>query len=205
MTHLGDETLPSDLTGRFQACGIAVIEHALSEADLTTMDAAFPVLPPKSAGARAAAFSPDALHWLRHHEGLSELASQFGGACTGLARVLAFDKSAATNWFVPWHQDRAEDGIERPAALLARMVALRIHLDDCGEDDGPLDVIARSHTLGRLDSAALAAVVAKVPPLTCLAARGDIVAMRPLIVHRSQRARRPSARRVLHLEYGVIR
>jgi hypothetical protein len=35
-------------------------------------------------------------------------------------------------------------------------------------------------------------------------ARGDIVAMCPLLIHRSQRARTPAARRVIHLEFCAV-
>lgn len=195
---------PGDRTRQFQTTGVALIEYALSVADLAGMDAAFPVLSPGAAGARASDFSPTALHKLSTHDGLLELASLLAGARLRVCRVLGFDKSSGTNWFVPWHQDRAADGNERTVAVLEGMVALRIHLDDCDENNGPLEVIPGSHTLGRLDRAALAQVVARQPPLTCLAARGDIVALRPLLVHRSQRARRPRVRRVLHIEFKLL-
>jgi ectoine hydroxylase-related dioxygenase (phytanoyl-CoA dioxygenase family) len=81
------------------------------------------------------------------------------------------------------------------------MIALRIHLDDCDEDNGPLEVIPGSHELGRLTAGDIAALTGQSQPLLCLAVRGDLVALRPLLVHRSQRARRPAARRVLHLEF----
>jgi ectoine hydroxylase-related dioxygenase (phytanoyl-CoA dioxygenase family) len=193
---------PETLEVRFDVLGIAVVEYALTPPDLAAMDALFPRLGDRAAGARADMFSQDARAWLAAHAGLTELARRLSwGLNVRLTRLQAFDKSPSANWFVPWHQDRAEDGQDRPVALLERTVALRIHLDDCGEDNGPLEVIPASHRQGRLDSAAIGLMAAKTPPVLCLAVRGDIVAMRPLIVHRSQRARIPRARRVLHLEY----
>ena len=80
-----------------------------------------------------------------------------------------FDKSAERNWLVAWHQDLSLPLAERhdtagwsgwsskhgvvfaqpPVALLARVLALRLHLDDCGPEDGALRVRAGSH-LGAL-------------------------------------------------------
>jgi ectoine hydroxylase-related dioxygenase (phytanoyl-CoA dioxygenase family) len=199
-------TMPDALVVRFETLGVAVIEYALSDEDVVAMDALFPRLPDRAAGARAADFSPEGRAFLARHDSLSALACRLAGlARMQLSRIQAFDKSAGSNWFVPWHQDRAEDGYERPVADLERTVALRIHLDACDEHNGPLDVIPGSHTHGRLDSQAISRLVQSHTPLLCLAARGDIVAIRPLLVHRSQKARAPAARRVLHLEYAPVR
>jgi ectoine hydroxylase-related dioxygenase (phytanoyl-CoA dioxygenase family) len=186
----------------FSASGVAIFEYVLTADDLKVMDAAFPALAPRAAGARLAAFSPEAQAWLAAHDGLRELASRLLQTPSRLSRMQAFDKSAGANWFVPWHQDRAEDGQERPVAELERTVALRIHLDDCDENNGPLEVIPGSHLAGRLDADAIAARTAVAASMLCLTVRGDILAMRPLLIHRSQRARAPAARRVLHLEYA---
>ena len=194
------------LEARFRSFGVAVIEYALCADDLARMDAIFPTLSPKMAGARASDFTPAALAWLAGHAVLSDLAHRLAGPIAPamrLSRVLAFDTSPETNWFVPWHQDRAEGGRYRACTDLEQTVALRIHLDDCSKDNGPLEVLPGSHVCGRLNSASIAGLIETTPPLLCLAARGDIVAMRPLLVHRSQRARIPTVhRRVLHLEYG---
>ncbi|MEM1371441.1 MAG: phytanoyl-CoA dioxygenase family protein [Pseudomonadota bacterium] len=144
-----------------------------------------------------------------------------------LLRAAVLDKTPEANWFVPWHQDRCRpwlasgdlplprearqyglrkqgvgltQQIELPPDYLARMVTLRIHLDTCGSDDGPLEVVRGSHRKGVLDQKQIAAVVADEATHLCLAERGDILAMRPLVVHRSQRARIPRTRRVLHLD-----
>jgi hypothetical protein len=198
----GAPTIPADLDARFAALGVAIVEHALTADDLGRMDAAFPTLPPGTGGARTADIAPADVAWFGRHATLTALATRLGdGRPMALTRVLAFDKTAAANWFVPWHQDRADEHGERPVALLARMVSLRVHLDDCEEEAGPLEVLPGSHMGGRLDAAAIARLAATTAPLLCLAVRGDILALRPLLVHRSQRARRPRRRRVLHLDY----
>ena len=43
------------LTASFVELGVAIVEHALTPADLTQMDAIFPTLPERTGGARAAA------------------------------------------------------------------------------------------------------------------------------------------------------
>jgi ectoine hydroxylase-related dioxygenase (phytanoyl-CoA dioxygenase family) len=192
------------LDSSFDERGIAVIEYALTAADLAEMDRNFPKLGPRTAGARDSDFTPQARSWLAAHPILTALAERLLHAPVHLTRVQAFDKSAGSNWFVPWHQDRAADGQDRPVAALEQMVALRIHLDDCTEDNGPLDVLPGSHRHGRLNAAAIEDLCATTPSLLCLALRGDIVALKPLLVHRSQRARQPSARRVTHIEYTAL-
>lgn len=82
-----------------------------------------------------------------------------------VARSIFFDKTPDANWKVAWHQDltiavkekievegctawSVKDGIvhvQPPVSALERMATVRLHLDDCGLDNGPLQVIPRSH------------------------------------------------------------
>lgn len=195
-----DASPGATLSRHFESNGIAIIEYALTREDLAQMDAHFPQLGAQ-AGARSDAFTVEARFWLAGHEGLQEIAHRLSGGRCALTRLQAFDKSEQANWFVPWHQDRAEAGRERAVPFLENTVALRIHLDDCDEDNGPLEVIAGSHVHGRLAAEATARIAARKRTSLCLAVRGDIVAMRPLLLHRSQRAKTPRARRVIHIEY----
>ncbi len=134
-----------------------------------------------------------------------------------------FDKIPGANWKVPWHQDltvavktrRAaagfgpwteKDGVlhaEAPQTVLESMVALRIHLDDCGPENGALMVIPGSHRMGKLDPQARAATAAGANAMTCCASAGDVLLMRPLLLHRSSPAADPRHRRVLHIEYAA--
>ena len=88
------------------------------------------------------------------------------------ARAIFFDKVPGANWALGWHQDSviavAEQQdvpgflawgqkagvwqVQPPPEILAAMVAVRIHLDDCGPDNGPLRVIPGSHRHGWLDN-----------------------------------------------------
>lgn len=137
------------------------------------------------------------------------------------ARVVFFDKVAGANWALGWHQDNVIAVRERrdvpgfsvwgekagvwqvqpPAEILSRMLAVRVHLDDCGADNGPLRVIPGSHRDGWLDDS-IEEWKARVPAVTCLAESGGIVTMCPLLLHASSRAESPHHRRVIHIEYA---
>ncbi len=190
-----------ELAQHFTQHGVAIIEYALSGGDLTRMDEVFPIMPPRAAGARTAQFSASARVWLAEHPALLHIAGRLAGGPVRMTRLQAFDKSPQANWFVPWHQDRAEDRAERAIGYLENTVALRVHLDACEENNGPLEVIPGSHTHGRLAEPAIAGIAKQASPAICLTERGDILAMRPLLLHRSQRAKAPASRRVIHIEY----
>jgi ectoine hydroxylase-related dioxygenase (phytanoyl-CoA dioxygenase family) len=138
-------------------------------------------------------------------------------------RALFFDKTPRTNWNVSWHQDLSipvadrleaagfsgwalKEGVwhvQPPPEILERMISVRLHLDDCGSENGPLRVIPGSHTEGRLDREAIARWRQRAPEqeITCRA--GDVFLMRPLLLHASSKATRPQHRRVLHIEYAA--
>ncbi len=144
------------------------------------------------------------------------------GANCFAVRGIFFNKSPRANWKVTWHQDcviavREKLNIEgwgpwsskadvvhvRPAfAVLQQVLALRIHLDDCGEDNGPLRVIPGSHQDGFLSDAEIQNR-SKENAVACAVFRGDAILMRPLLLHSSPPATKPSNRRVVHLEFAA--
>lgn len=145
------------------------------------------------------------------------------GAPAFAVRGILFDKHTSANWKVPWHQDLAvavrarsevsgysgwstKAGIvhvQPPAAVLERMLAVRIHLDDCGPTNGPICVLPRSHRMGRLSAAAIAELRDRIPDVPCLVPRGGLLLMRPLLAHASSAATAVGRRRVLHLEFAA--
>ena len=74
------------------------------------------------------------------------------------------------------------------------MVALRVHLDPCGPADGPLRVIPGSHLKGKMGDEELRAY-AREPYEDLTAEVGDVIAMRPLLVHSSPKATAAGKRR----------
>jgi ectoine hydroxylase-related dioxygenase (phytanoyl-CoA dioxygenase family) len=138
-------------------------------------------------------------------------------------RATLFDKSPTANWLIVWHQDTALPIRERhnvagwgpwsvkenviyahaPASALARVVALRIHLDNSTEHNGPLRVLPGTHRSGVLTDDQLQQLGQHTSPIECTVACGGVVAMRPLIVHSSAKSRVNAPRRVLHIEYAA--
>lgn len=136
-------------------------------------------------------------------------------------RGLFFDKTPGANWPVLWHQDlslalqercdlpgwsnwsikRGTHHAQPPPGILARMVTLRLHLDDCPAENGALRVLPGSHRLGVLSRDAIQALNMDCTE-TVLAEAGDALFMRPLILHASRAAQIPTHRRVLHLEFA---
>jgi hypothetical protein len=138
-------------------------------------------------------------------------------------RGILFDKTKEANWKVTWHQDltiavtkRIEvDGfgpwsvkvgiqhVQPPVRVLENMVAVRIHLDDTDEANGALRVIPGSHRNGRLKAERISALTAATRSVMTKAARGDVLLMRPLILHASSVGTEPRRRRVIHLEFSA--
>jgi ectoine hydroxylase-related dioxygenase (phytanoyl-CoA dioxygenase family) len=174
------------------------------------------------AGARGLMADP-AIASLAADARLLDLACAMTGAPVRPFRATLFDKSPRANWLVTWHQDTAlplrarveaagwsawsvKAGVlhaHAPAHALEQVVALRVHLDDSGADNGPLRVLPGSHAGGVLSDAEIAERVAGTPARDCLVEAGGVLAMRPLLVHASSKASGPRPRRVLHIEYAT--
>ena len=152
---------------------------------------------------------------------LLEIARQVLGAEARAFRATLFDKSPTSNWLVVWHQDTALPLLERhelpgwgpwsvkegviyahaPAMALEQVLALRVHLDEASDRNGPLRVLPGTHGLGVLSEADTERLVRDIPPVDCVVSSGAIVAMRPLILHASSKAETDRPRRVPHIEY----
>lgn len=137
-------------------------------------------------------------------------------------RAIFFDKTPDKNWLVSWHQDktiavskkRHIDGwgpwsvkdnthhVQPGERVLNEMVTFRIHLDDTNVDNGCLKVIPNSHTSGVLTQEEINKIVKETKFVECEAQAGDMLIMRPLILHASGKAKSPNHRRVIHLEFS---
>ena len=82
---------------------------------------------------------------------------------------------------------------------------MRVHLDDSNVDNGPLRVLPGSHVKGVLTDDDIQQLVRFIPANDCLVPRGGVLAMSPLIVHASSKARSDRPRRVIHIEYAACR
>jgi ectoine hydroxylase-related dioxygenase (phytanoyl-CoA dioxygenase family) len=144
------------------------------------------------------------------------------GQDTFAVRATLFDKIPGANWKLFWHQDtaiavrepRQVEGFDKfvrkagiwhvqpPAAILEGMLAVRVHLDDCGPDSGPLRVLAGSHRYGRFDAPS-PEKRDDLEEVVCTVCAGGVVLMRPLLLHASAAATAPTHRRVIHIEYAA--
>jgi hypothetical protein len=138
-------------------------------------------------------------------------------------RILFFDKTPESNWAVPWHLDRSiavnkradVDGygpwtvkngvvhVEPPIAVLEKMLTLRLFVDDCGSDSGPLLIAVGSHRHGRIPVQNVAELVSRSEIFVGAGRAGDVLLMKTLAIHSSKRAIVPTHRRVLHVDYTM--
>lgn len=211
----GYAIVPPFVTARTISRLIAAVEQAQGSAILKRRNQAFAI--------RNLLESVPEIAELAEAGEIAKLVAPILGEYSFPVRATLFDKRPEANWKVPWHQDltievrdRVEvDGysawsvkkgvacVQPPASVLARMVAVRIHLDDCNESDGPLRVLPGTHREGRLDGAVIARLVATVRSVTCCVEQGGAVVMRPLLLHASSNSRLPRRRRVIHIEYAA--
>ncbi len=137
-------------------------------------------------------------------------------------RATLFEKSPRSNWLVPWHQDTALplseklDGSEwgpwsnkfgvkyahAPSWALEKVVTLRVHLDPCGLENGPLRVIPGCHKNGVLTDDQIGAIAKSQAPVECTVPAGGVLLIRPLIIHASSKCKSKIPRRILHIEYA---
>ena len=85
-----------------------------------------------------------------------------------------------------------------PVPVLENLLAVRLHLDDCDETNGPLRVSPGSHRHGIIPSDTAATYARTHGETTCTADCGQVLLMRPLTLHASSVATEPKHRRVLH-------
>jgi ectoine hydroxylase-related dioxygenase (phytanoyl-CoA dioxygenase family) len=155
---------------------------------------------------------------------LFALAQSLTGPEARPTKATYFDKRPEANWSLPLHQDltitvhaQAEvlgyshwsikagvPHVQPPVRVLEGIVALRIHLDDCPADNGALEVLPGSHLHGRISAEELRRMHVESRAVICPARAGDVLAMRPLLLHGSSKARVPKRRRVLHVEYSAV-
>ncbi|GAA0730472.1 phytanoyl-CoA dioxygenase [Sphingomonas sp. ABOLD] len=189
---------------------------------LTRLRALAGILPADRAGLRL--HGVDGLAELLAPDALGATAADYLGPTARPVRAICFDKSAANNWALGWHQDRTiavrrradvpgygpwstKQGllhVEPPFDVIEAMVTLRIHLDPVPEDNAPLLIAPGSHRLGRIPEGEIAAAVAACGTAMCLAEAGDVWAYRTPILHASAASTATGHRRVLQVDYTTF-
>ncbi len=139
-------------------------------------------------------------------------------------KATLFDKHSEQNWLVAWHQDvtipvaakhdvpgwtawSVKDGVDYVCPVdrvLRAVVALRIHLDDCHAENGPLRVLRGSHVLGHVPQSKVAGMADSFETDIIEGDAGSAVFMKPLLIHASSKATVDARRRVLQFEFAAI-
>jgi len=197
------------------AAAIAAIEQADASAARRRQGATYAV--------RNLLQSVPAMRDIAEHGEVQRLVSEVLGPGAICSRAILFDKNPNANWAVPWHQDTTiavrqrldapgfgpwsikagVHHVQPPASVLDGMLTVRVHLDDCGEDNAPLRVIPGTHRRGMLDADLLEHVHRSGPAVTCTVRASGALLMRPLLLHASSPANAPGHRRMVHLEWST--
>jgi hypothetical protein len=205
----------------FKTQGFALVPNVLSDQRCEAIAATLSSLPLGASGIRSLlqyAWCQQLAQDLQMHPAL---AADIGADAVHV-QCTYFEKSQHHNWLVAWHQDLSipvaqrvdnpqltgwamKEGVQyvhAPDAVLQQLVAVRLHIDVCGVDDGPLKVVARSHRLGRMDTESLQAVDKTQAATVCTIGQGGVMLMHPWLWHASSKSRGLSQRRVLHFVFG---
>jgi ectoine hydroxylase-related dioxygenase (phytanoyl-CoA dioxygenase family) len=211
---------------RFEREGFAITPSLLSSDEIASLIALIEAhMSPdqKRGGVRDIMTRVPELRAVADAPAMREIVSRVLGTDAVVVRSTLFDKTGGANWKVPWHQDvtiavrdRAElegfgpwsvkEGVlhvQPPTEVLEQMVTIRVHLDACPASNGALRVMPQTHRLGRINQNDAPAHVIEPEAICCEAAAGEALVMRPLLLHASSAATRPSHRRVLHFDYAA--
>jgi ectoine hydroxylase-related dioxygenase (phytanoyl-CoA dioxygenase family) len=207
-----------------EGAGFATIQGLIPEREVRELLSSNPTLEHRAgrAGMRHALRQPGIMKLAEDPRLLAVARRVLGPAATPF-RATLFDKSPSANWLVVWHQDTALPLVRRetvagwgpwsrkagidyahaPPSALEQVLALRLHLDDATEDNGPLRVLPGTHRRGVLTDEEIQALAGHLAPIPCVVARGGALVMRPLLVHSSSKSKSAARRRVLHIEYAA--
>ncbi|WP_444922578.1 phytanoyl-CoA dioxygenase family protein [Microbulbifer sp. CnH-101-G] len=208
-------------------CGHALIRNVLSGHQIKTLqtDLATISLTNGRGGVRNANKRFPSVDSLAKSEEILKLVETYLIKPVRLVRAIFFDKKIDNNWSVAWHQDKTvavssrferhgwgpwsiKDGVHHvqpPLKVLKEMVTLRVHLDDAGADNGCLKVLPYSQREGILGAEAIKRYVPRGGVVHCEAKAGDILIMRPHILHSSDKVLTSGRRRIIHLEYSSFK
>lgn len=205
----------------FENDGFAVLSQILTDSECERISTSLTQISNKGIGSRSLLEFP----WCKE---LTQVIRQHHAIVTALpndavaVQCTYFEKSQDQNWLVPIHQDLSipvrekiehselsgwseKEGavfVQPPVTVLQELVAVRIHIDECGVDDGPLRVVPGSHMQGRFSNKSALAKRDNLGEVVCTVAKGGALLLKPLLLHASSKAVGSSRRRVLHLLFG---
>jgi len=216
--NVSDATALSGLNALIESDGFAVIPECLDEGTVERLrnefnDTQYP---------QRNLLSLPIVQGLARSRPVRELVEAVLGPACFAVRGIFFNKTRSSNWKVAWHQDLTiavrervdADGfdpwstkagilhVQPSVEVMSGILAVRLHLDESGLDNGPLRVIAGSHSKGRF-SAEQIGDWEKEKAVTCTIPKGGALLMRPLLLHASSACTVLKSRRVIHLEFAA--
>jgi ectoine hydroxylase-related dioxygenase (phytanoyl-CoA dioxygenase family) len=200
------------------AQGFAVIPVCLEQAVVESLRAQFNESHPPERNI----LSIPSIQALATSKSVREIMEAILGPTCFAVRAIFFNKTQASNWKVVWHQDltisvrdrKTVDGfgpwttkegvlhVQPSTEVMQGVLAIRLHLDESTNDNGPLRVIPGSHRKGRLSPKQISSFD-KREAQTCTVQKGGALVMRPLLLHASSACEVPQSRRVVHIEFAT--
>ncbi|MBT2560098.1 hypothetical protein J7E50_02535 [Pedobacter sp. ISL-68] len=158
---------------------------------------------------------------IAHFEQLLSLIKRYSGETMFPVKAFILDKTAESNWEIPWHQDlkiavnqqlkvpeyinwSIEAGIphvQPPVEVMEKLITLRIHLDPCDVGNA-IHISPGSHKDGILTMHQIQALLKNIKPVIYTAAKDSIMLMKPLVLHYSPASSSVHPRRILQIEFG---
>lgn len=201
--------------------GYVIAPSVLGPDEASSIESALSQMPTFGAGTRnllELEWCRGVVEHLRTAPGLGDLLP----GSTVAVQCTLFDKTPDQNWLVALHQDlnipvsarvehpglgvwsvkEGQTFVQPPDELLAQLVAIRVHIDECGPENGPLRVVPGSHRAGRLAASAALQLRDRLGEVACTVGRGGALILKPLLLHASSKALSPNHRRVLHFLFG---
>jgi hypothetical protein len=210
-----------EIVSEFDARGFVVRSGVLSEQECAVLDGHIAALGVAGAGIRdllVFGWVQDLARQLRENPMVGSLLRNADAA----VQCTYFAKSQSRNWLVALHQDLSipvqgrvadcpcagwseKEGTwfcQPPTELLSNLVAIRVHLDDSTEQNGPLRIVPGTHRMGRIAPKEAVEHRRRFGDASCTVPRRGIVAMHPLLLHASSKSIGGAPRRVLHFVFG---
>jgi hypothetical protein len=225
---LAPELAAACVRDRVEQQGFAIVPSGLSQGTIESLRQQLAEVSGDGPGLRNLLTIVPAIRDLAQSPNLRAPVDGILGTQAQLVRGLFFDKTPAANWKVPWHQDvtialadrvdldpeaypdygpwslkAGVHHIQPPVAILDQLLTVRLHLDRADGSNGALRLLPGSHRSGRLSAEAIRDWRSRVAEVCAVAEVGDLLVMRPLLLHASSAAANPVHRRVIHLDYAI--
>jgi ectoine hydroxylase-related dioxygenase (phytanoyl-CoA dioxygenase family) len=209
------------LLGTFHEQGYSITEPIIGAEQCALLAVAVTALSESGAGTRSLLALPwcrdFAMVLLRH-----PVLRPFLPPAAVAVQCTYFEKTPQKNWLVPMHQDLSipvaqrvehpqlmgwseKEGaifVQPPASVLENILAVRVHLDACGAEDGALRVVPQSHRAGRHDEVTVQAMRQSRGEVLCCVPQGAALLLSPLLLHASSKGTSGKPRRVLHFLFA---